>query len=86
VNAFDVAEAEGRCECGEPLATHPPLPRPKPMSEGRPCSRELRAADGFGTRSGGSWGHGLEYASPKAHRPSAAQQPVIVSRAAQGVR
>jgi hypothetical protein len=34
------------CECGVPLAVHPPLPRPKPWGVGRPCSREIRFPSG----------------------------------------
>ena len=36
---FDAAEAAGLCECGQPLATHEPLPKPKPWAAGRPCSK-----------------------------------------------
>jgi hypothetical protein len=28
-----------RCECGQLLATHPPLANPKPLDHGRPCGR-----------------------------------------------
>jgi hypothetical protein len=36
---FDVAEAAGLCECGQPLDTHEPLPQPKPWAAGRPCAK-----------------------------------------------
>lgn len=31
MDRFEAAEARGECECGQPLATHPDLPRPRPL-------------------------------------------------------
>jgi hypothetical protein len=36
---YAAAEAAGRCECGQKLATHAPLPAPLPWSHGRPCAK-----------------------------------------------
>lgn len=32
---WDELEALGLCECGQALESHPPLPRPRPLSSGR---------------------------------------------------
>ena len=44
---YELAEAEGRCECGIALDIHPPLTAPRPWSHGRPCARNL-SNFGFG--------------------------------------
>lgn len=53
--------ALGICDCGARLDNHPPLPQPKPLDHGRPCSR------------GSTFTIGLH--APKAVRPVNRIQP-----------
>jgi hypothetical protein len=36
---YSPGQVAGLCDCGAPLADHPPLPRPLPWEHGRPCAK-----------------------------------------------